>query len=117
MNLIPKDTYKYMQNFWKVLTFNHGLEYANQIIHALLDNDDYSILEQEGIDITYEFELFKKMTQRLPLKLKVKPDGKVEKDDPFNFEDDEQQVYYGTINNYAHRPHTNPNHKVRGIFD
>lgn len=60
MNIIPADTYEYSQRLWKVLKTNYDLEFANRIIHELFDNDNFGILEEENIDITWEFQKYRK---------------------------------------------------------
>lgn len=61
MNIIPADTYEYSQRFWKVLKTNRSLDFANKIIHEMFDNDNYDILDEEGIDIAQEFATYREI--------------------------------------------------------
>lgn len=123
MNIIPTDLYECAKRLWKVLKFNHGLDFANRIVHEMFDNGNYNVFEDEDIDITEEFETYRKerdlnnknfritqlaLPHRFGMYKSLKNHAKVEHielEEPKDFLD---STASGII--------ANPNHKRRSIF-
>ena len=119
MNIIPADTYECSQRLWKVLKTNYDLNFANRIIHELLDNNNFGILEEENIDITREFQTYREMRAKsgnyeitqmsLPHRFGMYKS-------PTKTSNTKENIAIESIPIECVDVENNPNHKVRSIF-